>query len=177
MSVGKFNKALTERIMRAKTMTIIPAIVTAQNGDTIDVTDDKGIELFNVRLLAIIDTEGMTIMPKVGSNVLIGCIGNSPSEYVCIATSEIEYISLIVGDSKAEVKDNEITITHSTTEVKVNASGCSIVRGGESINALLTDLLTAILSMQFVTPTGNTTSLVNAAQFSAIQSRINNILP
>jgi len=68
-------------------------------------------------------------------------------------------------------------VKNNTTELKVKEAGFEVKRGGESLKAILVDLLTQILALTVTTSTGPSGTPINAAALQAIKDRIPNLLP
>ena len=69
-----------------------------------------------------------------------------------------------------------LTCKVGTSELKINQSGFEIKRGGESLTAIVTDLLNAIIAETHTTSTGPSGPPINIAQYNAILSRLPNLL-
>jgi len=67
----------------------------------------SGLELFNVRLDSIIDsiTSYFTVIPEIGSYILIGKIDGFDSEYCVLKTSTISKILIKIGQRTLVVDD------------------------------------------------------------------------
>lgn len=70
-----------------------------------------------------------------------------------------------------------LTVTTGTTEITVAAAGIEIKRGGESLKAILTDLLTACETETHTSasPGSPTTPPVNVAVYTAIKTRLSSL--
>ncbi len=173
----KFKIALRQYFTERTPVTIIPAKVKAvHDEDLIDVIDHQGLEIYNVRLMAVTGKKGCISMPKINSACLIAAIGNSKIEYFCISQSEIDAYKIEVGNTIVEVSEEAILMQKDGCTIEIASEGVVIKKGNESVFKLLDDLLTAILAMQFSTPAGPTTGLITAAQFSGIKTRLATLL-
>ena len=86
-------------------------------------------------------------------------------DWMVIAADEIEKIGYYIG----------------STIFEIDATGFSFKKENESLKKLMVDLLGAIKAMSFTLTTpdtinGSTTLLNNSAQFTAIETRINQFL-
>jgi hypothetical protein len=117
---------------------------------------------YPVKLRSIIDgtAAGMVLYPAVGSQVFCVAEGNSSHRYYAAGFEQVEAMVYTQGD----------------TQLTVDANGYDVRRGGESLFAILDDLVAAILNMKFTTNMGPTIALVNAPEFQNIQNRIPSLL-
>lgn len=121
--------------------------------------DEDGQEFFDVRLRPVLSgNKSFILVPKVGSYVLAVRVEDD-DDWMVIACDEVEKVGYYVGD----------TIMELTDKVKIEA-------GGESLANLIDDLFTAIGNMVFVTPAGNTTALMNTAEFTSLKTRFKQLL-
>lgn len=121
--------------------------------------DEDDQEFYNVRLRPVLSgNKSFILVPKVGTYVLAIRVEDD-EDWMVIAADEVEKIGYYVGDSILELTD------------KLNVEA-----GGETLGGLVNDLFAAIGNMVFVTPAGNTTALVNASEFLAIETRFKKLL-
>ena len=127
--------------------------------------DEDGQEFFNVRLRPVLTgNKSFILVPKVGSYVLAVRVEDD-EDWMVIAADEIEKIGYYIGD----------------TIFETDSTGFSFKKENESLKKLMVDLLGAIKAMSFTLTTpdtinGSTTLLNNSAQFTAIETRINQFL-
>ena len=127
--------------------------------------DEDGQEFFNVRLRPVLTgNKSFILVPKVGSYVLAVRVEDD-EDWMVIAADEIEKIGYYIGD----------------TIFEIDSTGFSFKKENESLKKLMVDLLGAIKAMSFTLTTpdtinGSTTILNNIAQFTAIETRINQFL-
>jgi len=127
---------------------------------TVTTVDDQ--EIVEVRLRATINTsekKAWVLVPAVGSEVLIGNIENGP-EWCVLMVSEVSKIR------------SEVT----NVVLEIDGEKAQLSNDQESLSTLISDLITAIRQMVFITPNGSTTQLVNDFAFQALQTRFNNLL-
>jgi hypothetical protein len=131
-----------------------------ENNGTIDVQDIQADqELYNVRLRASIDNlEGVTLIPKIGSTVLVGAIGNSDN-WVVLAHSEVDKVIVVSGAARFEMNN-----------------GFLLKHNNETLKAVLSDLVNAIQGITVTTAQGPSSAPVNGMVFSDIVTRINALL-
>jgi hypothetical protein len=134
------------------------------NDVTIDAKPIDGTaEIFNVRLQAESETGGLVVFPKVGSMVLVVFLNKNNAAVV--NTSEIDKFSLVIDNCKLEM----------------DGQGFLLKKQNETLKNLVADLISAIKQMSFTLTTpdtinGTTTTLINSAQFTAIENRFNQFL-
>ena len=127
--------------------------------------DEDGQEFFNVRLRPVLTgNKSFILVPKLGSYVLAVRVEDD-EDWMVIAADEIEKIGYYIG----------------STIFEIDATGFSFKKENESLKKLMVDLLGAIKAMSFTLTTpdtinGSTTILNNIAQFTAIETRINQFL-
>lgn len=152
------NAKLYEALKRIseKDVQVIPATVTAVEGDTITV-DVDGLEFFDVRLQSFVGgaAPGVMLKPKIGSVVLIERIGTE-NEYFVVMYSGLDAVDIKVGDS-----------TYSQ-----DAEGFSLTHDGESLKTLLKELIQGIQAITVQTNTGPSGTPINTTTFTTLSSRI-----
>ncbi len=79
-----------------------------EGATTCDVDIDEGVTVFDVRLRVVItDDTGMWVLPKVGSDVIIGQVENG-TDYEVIKTSEIDKVFIKIGDNSIVMDATEL---------------------------------------------------------------------
>ncbi len=144
-------------------------IATVQSVDETKATcvlvDEDGQEIFDVRLRPVLTgKKSFILVPKLKSLVLAVRIEDD-DDWMVIAADEIEKIGYYIGN----------------TIVEIDATGFLFQKENETLKKIMVDLIDAIKAMSFglTTPdtiNGTTTTLVNLAQFTAIETRINGFL-
>ncbi|MRX40408.1 hypothetical protein GJU43_14060 [Flavobacterium sp. LC2016-23] len=155
------------RNLRKRDVDTFPGTVIAvdKTKGTCIVSDDQ-IEYTDVRLSSVIDGKEnkFFLFPAVGSSVLVSPIQEDLKKLYVEAYSEIESLDLNV----------------KTVQFRITESGFLLKKENETLKSLVSDLLTAVEQMKFLVTTtggtGNTTTLVNAAQFSSVKDRFNQFL-
>jgi hypothetical protein len=137
-------------------------------GTVANVTDTKCTvkiegrpDMLNVSLNAFdaqLDTF-VTIVPKAGSLVVAGKLSKNAQQAVVLRCSEVDRLILKIG----------------TTELIVDAGGWDIKRGNESVKKILHDMLLKINQITVTTSAGPSGTPINAADFTAIDNRLNDL--
>ncbi|CAD0004454.1 hypothetical protein [Flavobacterium chungangense] len=129
------------------------------------VSDDQ-IKYTDVQLSSVIDgnKNKFFLFPTVGSSVLVSPIKEDIKRLYVESYSEIESLDLQIN----------------TVQFRITEAGFLLKKENETLKGLVSDLLTAVENMSFLVTTtggaGNTTTLVNAAQFTAVKNRFNEFL-
>jgi hypothetical protein len=129
--ISKLRGSLLQLAHAGGPPALYDATVIAVDADqfTCDVELD-GIELYEVRLRAIVsENSSIDVLPKVGSSVIVAKMADD--DFFVIACDEISSWS-------AKIEN---------TVVSVDSSGIEISRGDESLEKLLTDLVSAVLTI------------------------------
>jgi hypothetical protein len=130
-----------------------------ENKATCILVDEDDQEIYDVRLRPVLSgNKSFILVPKVGTYVLAVRVEDD-EDWMIIAADEVTKVGYYVGKTIFELED------------KVN-----IEAGGESLGGLIDDLFAAIGNMVFVTPAGNTTLLVNTAEFLTLKTRFKKVL-
>ncbi len=143
----------------------IKAIITGTATEVTDtsctLTREEAPELHGVRLNGIDDEleSYATIVPKEGSEVLVGIVEGQKTEGVVLRCSEVEKVIWKCGD----------------TALTFSAGGYKMERSSESLKALLSDILDAINQLTVTTSAGPSGTPINAPAFSQIKQRLNDL--
>lgn len=127
--------------------------------------DENDQEIFDVRLRPVLTgNKSFILVPKVGSQVLAVRVEDD-DDWMVIAADEIEKIGYYIGNTIFEMDSN----------------GFLLKKENETLKKIMVDLIGAVKAMSFTLTTpdtinGTTTALVNLAQFTAIETRINQFL-
>lgn len=119
--------------------------------------------------------KGVILIPKDGSNVIIGCV-DGPGEWVLIRAGELKKAIVTIGDIKYEIDDSEINIRNGGVVFNIGAAVFKMNTASESLFQLLSDLLTGLTLLTVPTPSGPSGTPINSATFTALLSRLNNLL-
>lgn len=148
---------------RQKTV-VIPATVEVvyENNYTVDVLTAGGHEYFDIRLKPSIDSldPGAIIFPEIGSKVLIARIGASDNTFCVIAYSQV----------------SKVIFASEQTSIEIDSAGILLKRQNETLKDLISDLIDQIKQITVTTAQGPSGVPINAAGFTAIQTRFNQLL-
>jgi hypothetical protein len=110
----KFKQAVAALRKKKNGFTLVVGTVKAIEGDTCTVANFE-----DVRLNAVIDSleTQFTIYPKIGSKVIIGSLENS-SDMAVLKFSEIDKVTVKIGDQLFEMKENKFTIKSGEVDLK-----------------------------------------------------------
>lgn len=88
-------------------------VLRINSDDTVDVLPPTGPEIFDVRLKATIDpddNEGIVLVPKVGSYVLVSIIGNNAATAAVVKYSAVDQVKGQIGNTKFVITGDDIVI-------------------------------------------------------------------
>ena len=121
--------------------------------------DEDEQEYIDVRIRPVLSgNKSFILVPKVGTYVLAIRVEDDDN-WMVIAADEITKVGYYIGD----------TIVELTDKVHIEANG-------QNLATLIDGLFTAIQNMVFVTPAGNTTSMVNIAEFVNLKTQFKQLL-
>lgn len=156
--------------------TVVPGSINAGAG-TVSVqpsNDDAPIE--GVMLGTITNqTNGLLLFPEDGSHVVIGCV-DGPGEWALISAGAINKAVISIGNIRYEMDNTQVRLINGNTVFSIGTNLLKISTATESLFQLLNDLLTAISILTVTTSTGPSSVPINAATFTTLQSRLNNLL-
>lgn len=172
------------------------AEVTAVDGlaCTVVLTNTE-LEVDGVTLVANPDaSEYFTLIPKVGSRVLVGLKENEIADLYVVQYTEIDSLKFTknnveisadvtevkVKNAQSEVilKNDSVAIKQGQTEVSLSAGKVALKNAGISLNALFADLITLLNSFSVITSTGPSAGLnpATAALLVQLQAKVNSLL-
>ncbi len=158
---------------------VFPATVKEVNEDefTCSVLFDDELEYTDVRLRSVIDSgkQGFCFIPKVGSMVMVGRIASSEQLFV-VMFSEIDKVLFTSGSLEVVVDADKIELKKGEAILRQTEAGFTMIRSGEGLKKILTDLITAISQLTVPTGVGPSGVPINAAVFNAIKTRLGNFL-
>ncbi len=146
------------------TFSAVVVSVDKENGTCV-VSDDE-IEFPDVRLSAVVDGNANKyfLFPAIGSEVLVSPIMEDIHKLYIDTYSEVESLDLKIG----------------SVHFKIDEKGFLLKKQNETLKGLVQETLKAIQNMVFTVTTtggnGQTTQLINAATFIAIEERFNQLL-
>ncbi len=128
---------------------------------------DGSLEYTDVQLSSVIDEEKskFILFPAVHSWVLVSPINEDLKRLYVECCSTIESVALDI----------------ESVTFQVDKDGFLLKKQNETLKGLMSDLIAAIKAMSFALTTpdtinGTTTTLINAAEFSSIETRFNQFL-
>ena len=134
---------------------------------TCTLIDEDDQEYYNVRLRPVLSgKKSFILVPKVGSYVLAIRVEDD-DDWMIIAADEVTKIGCYVGSTIFEINE-----------------GFLLKKENETLKALMVDFIGAVKNMSFqvstvgsaTAQTGTTNTLLNLAQFTAIEARFNQFL-
>jgi hypothetical protein len=155
--MAKMNGPAVSNIAKVKSVDESKSICT--------LIDEDGQDILNVRLRPVLTgNKSFILVPKVGSYVLAIRVEDD-DDWLVIAADEIEKVGYYIGN----------------TIVEIDKSGFLFQKENETLKKIMSDFIGAVKAMSFTLTTpdtinGSTTLLNNAAQFTAIETRINQFL-
>lgn len=176
--------------------TVFQAVVTkVDEGEfTCQVRRNDSVDYFDVRLRGVIDAglQGVALIPKLQSTVLVCRIGGSNELFVCQFT-EVEKVFLTSGDTEillnpdvieitkgekvsVTIAEDGVTVKAGETTLKAATGGLTLTRSGSGLKKTLTDLLTAIQKLTVTTGVGPSGPPINIADFIKVQTDLSNYL-
>ncbi len=163
--INEIHDALSHYVKKRISITLLLAKVTSidEAAQTCNVEELVGEhEIFDVRLRASKATKGLLIVPEVGSQVLIGAIGQSDTEYCILSFTKVKKLSIDIDNVSYEI-DNQ---------------GFLIKKGGEDLKSILNDLIQQIqlLTVTCTAPSTPSSVPINAAAFTGLKARLNTLL-
>lgn len=172
------------RKLKKRDVTTFAAKVLSVDKDkgTCEVTDEE-LNYTDVQLAAVIDGSKAKfyLFPKVGSSVLVSPINEDVHRLYVEAYSEIESMEVQVANTQFALDKNQFKVKQEQVQFQLDKEGFLLKKENETLKKLMVDLIGAIKAMSFSLATpdtinGTTTSLLNTAQFIAIETRFNQFL-
>jgi hypothetical protein len=135
----------------------------------------EGEPIMGVMLTSVSDDDnGVVLVPKNGSNVIVGSV-DGPGQWTLLKANALEKVVVKVGEVNCEISGSGIKLHSGNTMVDIG-SLIKIGTASESLFGLLNDLLTAIMALTVTTSTGPSSVPVNLTSFSALSTRLSNLL-
>lgn len=169
-------------VKNRQTVALQGATVTAvdESRETCDVLDADDLEIYDVRLRAATGTgdDGWLLVPEDGSAVLIGNVGNSPSDYAVLAVTKVGRAFCKASGTTWRVDGEGAVIERGTTKIVLDGDGVQIERNGLSLSTVLGQLLDQIkiLTVTCTAPGSPSSPPVNLAAFETVKTQLNQIL-
>ncbi len=121
------------------------------------------------------NNDGMIVVPKDDSNVIIATI-DGPGIWSIVKAGELEQVSIKIGSVTYEMDDTQVNIKNGPVVFNIGASVFKMGTGGESLFDILNDLLTGIAAITVAVGSATSGLPNNAATFTTLQTRLNNLL-
>ena len=137
--------------------------------------DKEGLNLKNKEVDFLIDKEGLNLK-KDDVKFLVDKSGLNLKKGEVKFSIDQAGLNLEKGGVKFLVDENGLNFKKGGVAFSIDKSGILLKTESESLKKLMTDLMKAILNMKFMTSQGPTTLLMTAAEFTAIQTRLNTFL-
>lgn len=150
--IDKLRSQLLQEMAKRGPMALYDAEVTDVDDEayTCDVLLEGELPIEQVRLRAIIsDNQSIDTLPAVGAQVVIGKMGED--DYIVIACDQITSQRITIGG----------------VVFKLDSTGTLISNGEETLKKILTDLVTAVISIG---------APKDVATLTGLLTRINNLL-
>ena len=155
--------------------TVVPGSVdTDLYTMSVQPTDDTGA-IEGVMLGSVTGSNGILLIPKDGSSVIIGSI-DGPGEWTLLKASELQKAIITVGHVTYEIDNTQVNVQNSDVVFNIGASVFKMNTSSESLFSLLQDLLTGLTLLTVGTSTGPSSVPVNVATFNNLLTRLNNLL-
>ncbi|WP_080058289.1 hypothetical protein [Spirosoma aerolatum] len=175
-----------------------PAIVKSIQGTncTVDILGTDLEDVTDVNLRADDEaTEGVLLIPRVGSFVYVGAVNNSvDSLYVCMV-SEVDSVQVKMGNTVVTVDQDQVhavrdscelllstlaTLKQGQTEVTLDSGKVSIKNAGVSLKDVFSDLISLLQNFQVVCATAGAPSAsvfpATLALITSLNAKINQLL-
>ncbi len=153
---------------------------------------DGTAELFDVSFQADSQGGGLCFYPAVNSNVLVVFINK---HHACICqVSELDLMKLVIDKMEFSVDKDGLSLKNGDVEFLINEAGLNLEKGkvkfsvgedglllkteNQSLKTLMGELLKAIAAITVTSPPngGITTTPINAATFTALQTKFDTLL-
>lgn len=176
--VGKFWSKIF-RLIRDQDKTILSATVSAVNeSDRTCTVKVENVEYEDVRLYGIVkgDLKGFCFIPKIGSQVLAGRIGESNELFIAMFT-EVDKAILTIGEKmNLTVEAENYCIQAKNTIIRATPTGMTFVREGSGLKKTLENLIDAITKLTVTTGVGPSGTPINVSDFIKIKQDLSNYL-
>jgi hypothetical protein len=121
------------------------------------------------------DQNGMIMIPKEGSNVVIGSV-DGPGEWVLLRAGELAGIRVKIENVNVSIDEANVSIANGSMVFNISDSVFRINSASENLFQLLKDCFTYIAALTVPTPAGTSSVPVNVADFNNLISRLDNLL-
>jgi len=137
---------------------------------------DGTAELFDVSFQADSQGGGLCFYPAVNSNVLVVFINK---HHACICNvSELDLMKLVIDKMEFSVGEDAFVFKNEEIKFSIDKDGLLLKTKTQSLKTLMGELLKAIAAITVTSPPngGITTTPINAATFTALQTKFDTLL-
>ncbi len=117
---------------------------------------------------------GIVLVPKGGSDVVIGCVDGA-GVWTVLKYGELEEARIELGNVICEISADICRISKGSTVLETGST-IKVSTATENLASLLGDLIAAIKLITVATPSGTSGVPLNVSAFEAINARITNLL-
>ena len=121
------------------------------------------------------NTSGLVLIPKDGSNVVIGSI-DGPGEWTLLKANELNKTIITMGNVTYEMDETQVNIQNGSSVLNIGASLFKMYTASESLFSLLKYLITGITALTVTTSAVSSGIPNNITTFDDLLTRLNNFL-
>lgn len=168
--------ALVQRPYEVISGTVVSGSIDAAAYTATVQPSDDGEPIKGVRLHTITGSgEGMVLIPADGADVVIASI-DGPGEWTVIKMGEITKAVIKIGNVTLEMDGTRATLQNHSVTLDISGSVFKMNTAAESLYTFLSDLLNYLMALTVPTPSGVSGVPVNITNFSALRTRLDNLL-
>jgi hypothetical protein len=155
-----FTQAVEQLIKKNEKLIIVSAVVKEIDGNSFTASREGMADLLEVRLNSVLTPieNHLTVVPKLGSVVLLGIIENNKSDAVLLSCSEIDKVQVKQSGLEFEMSEGKFVFKNTAANLK----------------DIIKNALNAIMSVSVPTPSGGVGALDPFTQAS-IKMEIDNL--
>lgn len=116
----------------------------------------------------------IVLVPEDDTEVVIGCV-DGPGNWTLLKADRLQKVCIKTGETTCVMDSSGLALNNGETTIEVS-SLVKMSTSGESMHALLKDLMAAIKAITVGTPSGTSTVPVNATTFDILTTRLDNLL-
>ena len=153
-------------------------VVDVDQGERTCTVEAEGCRYEDVRLHAVADSslKGFCFIPRQGSTVLAGRIGESNELYVAMF-AQVDRVLLTIGDKvEASLDDKGVNLNVDKTVFKAADTGFTLTRNDAGLKMTLAALCEAIAQLTVSTSVGSSSVPINAVDFVKIKNELDKYL-
>ncbi len=169
-------KALSDEPYEIISGTVVSGSVDSEEYTTSVQPCDDSEPIQGVRLSSVTNNpNGVILIPANGSNVVIGSI-DGPGEWSVIKTSDLEKMIVTIGSTKLTVTDGTVKAEDgSGAELTMHNGKFSIKNESKDFKTVFDNILQHVLALTVPTGTGPSGTPINATDFAADKTDIDNL--